>query len=173
MVSLLQSVMEKGGTGYRARSVYGVDRPAGGKTGTTNECMDAWYVGFTPQITAGVWIGFDRKASLGPNMPGAVVALPVWARFMKAAHDVLALPVEDFVIPESVVQLDLCAENCGEKGVCDKIATPYCPQVIHELFKRGTEPTEGCTLHQPGGPGRSGRRPSAQPTTSKRGKLEF
>jgi len=102
-----------------------------------------------------------------------VVALPVWARFMKAAHEVLHLPGEDFVVPESVVQLDLCAENCGEDGVCDKIATPYCPRVIHELFKRGTEPTEVCTLHQPGVAGRSGRRPSNQPANLKRGKLEF
>ncbi|MCD6336393.1 MAG: PBP1A family penicillin-binding protein [Candidatus Latescibacteria bacterium] len=141
MTSMLQSVMEKGGTGYGARTRYGFKRPAGGKTGTTGNFADTWYIGFTPQIAAGVWIGFDEKISLGKRKSGAAVALPVWAHFMKAAHDSLHLPVADFVIPATVVQLDICAET-------HKIATEYCPRVLHELFKPGTEPTEICPKHR-------------------------
>ena len=141
MTSMLQSVMEKGGTGYGARTWIGFKRPAGGKTGTTGNFADTWFIGFTPQIAAGVWIGFDEKLSLGKGKSGAVVALPVWARFMKAAHDSLNLPVADFVIPAAVVQLDICAET-------HKIATEYCPRVLHELFKPGTEPTELCANHR-------------------------
>ena len=158
MVSLLESVMEPGGTGYGARKWYGFKRPAGGKTGTTGNFADAWFVGFTPQIACGVWVGYDQKLSLGPRKAGAAVALPVWARFMKAAHDTLGLPVVDFRMPPTVVQLDLCAETM-------KIATPYCPKVVHEVFKPGTEPTETCDLHRPG----TGRRPAP----SRRGKIEF
>ncbi len=141
MTSMLQSVMEKGGTGYGARTWIGFKRPAGGKTGTTGNFADTWFIGFTPQIAAGVWIGFDEKISLGKRKSGAVVAMPVWAQFMKAAHDSLNLPVADFVIPPTVVQLDICAET-------HKIATEYCPRVLHELFKPGTEPTELCPNHR-------------------------
>lgn len=163
MTSMLQSVMEKGGTGYAARTWYGFKRPAGGKTGTTGNFADAWYIGFTPQIAAGVWIGFDEKISLGKRRSGAVVALPVWAQFMKAAHDSLHLPVEDFIIPSTVVQLDICAET-------HQIATDYCPRVLHELFNPGTEPAERCPLHR--------LTPEARPPLQdergpKRGTLEF
>jgi len=163
MTSMLQSVMEKGGTGYGAKTWVGFKRPAGGKTGTTGNFADAWYLGFTPQIAAGVWIGFDEKISLGRGKSGAVVALPVWAQFMKAAHDSLHLPVEDFAIPSTVVQLDLCAET-------HKIATDYCPRILHELFLPGTEPTERCPIHR--------LTPEAHPPLQdergpKRGTLEF
>ena len=141
MTSMLQSIMEKGGTGYGARTWIGFKRPAGGKTGTTGNFADTWFIGFTPQIAAGVWIGFDEKISLGKRKSGAVVAMPVWAQFMKAAHDSLNLPVADFVIPATVVQLDICAET-------HKIATEYCPRVLHELFKPGTEPTQICPQHR-------------------------
>jgi penicillin-binding protein 1A len=141
MTSMLQSVMGKGGTGYGARTWIGFKRPAGGKTGTTGNFADTWFIGFTPQIAAGVWIGFDEKISLGKRKSGAAVAMPVWAQFMKAAHDSLNLPVADFVIPATVVQLDICAET-------RRIATEYCPHVLHELFKPGTEPIEICPNHR-------------------------
>ena len=142
VVNLLQSVMdEPRGTGYHgARRVARFRRPAAGKTGTTQNFADAWFVGFTPQIVAGVWIGFDAKVSLGDRMSGAVVALPVWARFMKRVHEVLELPVEDFEIPESVPQLEICDQTY-------EVATIYCPNPYVEVFLPGTEPSRTCPKH--------------------------
>ncbi|RKY68621.1 MAG: hypothetical protein DRP97_06090, partial [Candidatus Latescibacterota bacterium] len=103
------------------------------------------------------------KISLGKRKSGAAVALPVWAHFMKAAHDSLHLPVADFVIPATVVQLDICAET-------HKIATEYCPRVLHELFKPGTEPTEICPKHRLT---QEVRPPLQDEKNLKRGTLEF
>ncbi|MEL1236538.1 MAG: PBP1A family penicillin-binding protein, partial [Candidatus Neomarinimicrobiota bacterium] len=96
MTSLMQTVMDRG-TGGSARWKYKFNRPAAGKTGTTQGWSDAWFVGFTPQIAAGCWFGVDDfKVPLGPGQDGSKAALPAWARFMKAAHDTLGLPVEKF-----------------------------------------------------------------------------
>jgi penicillin-binding protein 1A len=91
MTSMLQDVV-KFGTGMPARAL---GRPAGGKTGTTNDFTDAWFIGFVPQLTAGVWVGYDDKAvSLGKPETGAIAALPIWLEFMQAA--LAGKPVEDF-----------------------------------------------------------------------------
>ena len=90
MVFLLQGVIERG-TASRAR-VLG--RPLGGKTGTTNESTDSWFVGFTPRLTAGVWVGYDQKKSLGERVFGATLALPIWLDFMKVTLQ--DEPLEDF-----------------------------------------------------------------------------
>jgi penicillin-binding protein 1A len=80
------------GTGMAAKAL---GRPAAGKTGTTNNYTDAWFMGFTPQITAGVWVGYDDKAiSLGKSETGSRTALPIWTEFMQGA--LVGLPVEDF-----------------------------------------------------------------------------
>ena len=146
MTSMLQSVMEEGGTGQGARKWYGFRRPSAGKTGTTGKYADAWFVGFTPQIVAGVWVGFDEKISLGKaHRSGAAVALPVWARFMRRAHDALELPVEDFELPPDVLKLTVCGETY-------MLATEYCPSKLEEMFIKGTEPTELCSVHHMAGP---------------------
>ncbi|MFH1007014.1 MAG: PBP1A family penicillin-binding protein [Candidatus Latescibacterota bacterium] len=163
MTSMLQSIMAEGGTGYGARSRFGFKRPAGGKTGTTGNFADTWFIGFTPQIAAGVWIGFDEKISLGRGKSGATVALPVWAQFMKAAHDSLHLPEEGFTIPPGVIQLEICEET-------HEIATQYCPAVLQELFKSGTEPASPCPKHQLTPEIRS---PLQDEQGLKRGTLEF
>lgn len=96
MVSMLEEVVQFG-TGVRAREL---GRPSAGKTGTTNDFTDAWYIGFTPQITAGVWVGNDdKRVSLGKKETGARAALPIWLEFMQQA--VQGTPVEDFpnVVP--------------------------------------------------------------------------
>src|SRR5579862_3690830 len=96
MTAMLEDVV-KFGTGMPARAL---GRPAGGKTGTTNNFTDAWFIGFTPQLTAGVWMGYDDKqVSLGKPETGAIAALPIWLEFMQGALD--GKPVEDFqnVIP--------------------------------------------------------------------------
>jgi penicillin-binding protein 1A len=141
MTSLLQSVLEPGGTGQRARWM-GFTRPAGGKTGTTNNYCDNWFVGFSPQITAGVWVGFDTKLSLGRGEEGARNAVPVWTEFMIAAHD--SLPIMDFEEPDGIAHLDVCLES-GE------IATDRCLEVRNEVFIEGNQPTATCHLHPSGG----------------------
>jgi len=96
MVSMLEEVVQFG-TGVRAKEL---GRPSAGKTGTTNDFTDAWYIGFTPQITAGVWVGNDdKRISLGKKETGARAALPIWLEFMQQATP--GVPVEDFpnVVP--------------------------------------------------------------------------
>ncbi|RMF66143.1 MAG: PBP1A family penicillin-binding protein, partial [Calditrichaeota bacterium] len=98
MSDMLKSVIfGEHGTGGSARWRYGFTRPAGGKTGTTNDFSDAWFIGFTPQIVTGVWVGIDDYTrTLGDHQSGAAAALPIWAPYMKCAHDTLGLPVLDF-----------------------------------------------------------------------------
>lgn len=148
--SMLQSVMDmrkqtpKGiwrGTGSGARSIYGFRRPAAGKTGTTQNFADTWFVGFTPQIVAGVWVGFDDyRASLGSRMSGAAVALPVWAKFMKKAHETLDLPEEKFELPPGVARMEVCGDTF-------EVASMYCPSRLEEVFVPGAEPTSPCPDH--------------------------
>jgi penicillin-binding protein 1A len=98
MLGLLQNVVQNG-TATAAKSL---GRPLGGKTGTTNDFTDAWFVGFTPSITAAVWVGFDAKKSLGDKESGAVAALPVWIHFMEQV--LKDKPVEEFPRAEAVGQ---------------------------------------------------------------------
>ncbi|MGA8405567.1 MAG: penicillin-binding transpeptidase domain-containing protein, partial [Candidatus Acidiferrales bacterium] len=96
MVAMLEDVVQFG-TGVRAKEL---GRPSGGKTGTTNDFTDAWYIGFTPQLTAGVWVGNDdKRISLGKKETGARAALPIWLEFMQQAT--AGTPVEAFpnVVP--------------------------------------------------------------------------
>ncbi len=136
MTDMMRSVVDEG-TGIRARGM-GFTRPAGGKTGTSDEFCDNWFIGFTPQITAGVWLGFDDKTSLGRNEEGSKNAVPVWAEFMIAAHD--SLPIMDFEEPEGIVHLDICLES-GE------LATDRCINVRNDVFKIDNQPTAVCHLH--------------------------
>jgi penicillin-binding protein 1A len=136
MADLMQSVV-KNGTGRRSQWM-GFTRPAGGKTGTSSNFCDNWFVGYTPQITAGVWVGFDEKISLGKNQDGAKNGVPVWTEFMIAAHD--SLPVLEFEEPEGIVHLDVCLES-GE------IATDRCVDVRSEVFLETNQPTTTCHLH--------------------------
>ena len=139
MTSLMQTVMDRG-TGGSARWKYKFNRPAAGKTGTTQGWSDAWFVGFTPQIAAGCWFGVDDfKVPLGPGQDGSRAALPAWARFMKAAHDTLGLPVEKFPKPSGIEDSEICS-------VTKKLPLPACP-VETEIFKNGTEPTQKCKVH--------------------------
>ena len=140
MTSLMQTVMDRG-TGGSARWKYKFNRPAAGKTGTTQGWSDAWFVGFTPQIAAGCWFGVDDfKVPLGPGQDGSRAALPAWARFMKAAHDTLELPVEKFNKPSGIEDIDICT-------VTKKMPLPACPVEV-EIFKKGTEPTQKCKVHR-------------------------
>jgi len=142
MTSLMQTVMDRG-TGGSARWKYKFNRPAAGKTGTTQGWSDAWFVGFTPQIAAGCWFGVDDfQVPLGPGQDGTRAALPAWARFMKAAHDTLDLPTQKFEKPGGIEDKEICS-------VTKKLPLPACP-VEQEIFKTGTEPTQKCKVHRTG-----------------------
>ncbi len=140
MTNLMQTVMDRG-TGGSARWKYKFNRPAAGKTGTTQGWSDAWFVGFTPQIAAGCWFGVDDfKVPLGPGQDGSRAALPAWAKFMKAAHDTLELPLVKFEKPSGIKDEKICT-------VTKKLPLPACP-IEQEIFKGGTEPTQKCKVHK-------------------------
>ncbi len=128
ITNLMQSVVSSG-TGHRA-SVIG--RPVAGKTGTTNEAKDAWFIGYIPQLVTGVWVGYDQERSLGAGGSGGQAAAPIWGDFMQAA--VLSLPREDFEAPENV-SFVLINPRSG------KLAREGSPGAVMECFIRGTEPS--------------------------------
>jgi penicillin-binding protein 1A len=138
MVNMLKSVIDNpNGTGRSARW-RGFSRPAGGKTGTSDSFCDNWFIGFTPQITTGVWVGFDDKTSIGKNQTGATNALPIWVKVMNAAHD--TLPIMDFAVPEGVELVDVCLES-------GKLATDRCIEISREIFRIEEVPQEACPIH--------------------------
>jgi penicillin-binding protein 1A len=129
------------GTGHATRWKYNFYRPAAGKTGTTNDFRNAWFIGYTPQICAGVWVGFgDERITLGEDQSGAKVALPIWAPFMRMTYDSLNLPLADFVQPPGVVRLKICRET-------KKLATKSCPKIIEDVYTLQTAPTDSCDVH--------------------------
>lgn len=136
MTSLMQSVLDEG-TATSAR-VRGFTRPAAGKTGTTNDYTDTWFIGFTPDLVCGVWVGFDQKRTIVRGATGASFALPAWTEFMKEAT--AAMPVKDFPVPDGIVTRTVCTAS----GL---LATEFCPHIRNEVFIAGTEPTENCNLH--------------------------
>ena len=144
MVTLLQDVINRG-TASSARA-RGISFPAGGKTGTTNDYHDAWFVGFTSSLVAGVWVGYDEPASMGENASGANYALPIWSDFMYRVARLL--PPRQFTPPPTLEEAVLCS-------VSYKKATTQCPAYT-EYFKQNDEqPAETCDIHR--GPSRAER----------------
>ncbi len=140
MTSLLQTVMDAG-TGGSARWRHNFYHPAGGKTGTTQNWTDAWFVGFSKQLAAGVWVGVDDpRVSLGEGQDGSRAALPAWARFMTAAHDTLGLKREKFERPDGVIHVEICTLTKDKP-------TNLCP-LESEIFIKGTEPSQLCKVHR-------------------------
>jgi penicillin-binding protein 1A len=129
MTNLLEGVV-KNGTGWRAKALK---RPAAGKTGTSNDLYDAWFVGYTPQYITGVWVGLDEEAPMGKGETGSRASAPIWVGFMKRVHE--GVPVEVFQPPEGVVFAKIDAET----GL---LPIPESKDVIFECFKDGTVPTE-------------------------------
>lgn len=134
---MMKSVLQKGGTGYRA--VSGLDfegYDAAGKTGTTDNWKDAWFVGYTPELSAAVWVGFDNYSlSLGIDNTGGHVAAPIWANFMHSALQ--NYTNTKFKKPDGIVTLEICAKT----GLLPSAA---CTEVFEENFLAGSEPTTGC-----------------------------
>ena len=140
MTNLMQTVMDRG-TGGSARWKYNFTRPAAGKTGTTQGWSDAWFVGFTPQIAAGVWFGVDDyQVSLGKGQDGSKAALPSWAQFMRDSHKTLELPRVNFQKPSGVIVSEICSvSKMGSRKACP---------IEKELYKSGTEPSQKCRIHR-------------------------
>lgn len=137
---MLQDVVNRG-TGYPIRTRYHFRIPAGGKTGTTNDYSDAWFLGFTPDITAGVWVGLeDFQYNLGRGMTGMVAALPFWADFMTMVYDSVEFKHHSFPENSRIIRAQICNET-------HLLATPYCPDTYEEIFNIKSKPMKKCDIH--------------------------
>lgn len=127
VTSMLQSVVQRG-TGKRVKAL---GRPVAGKTGTTNDMHDAWFVGFTPELATGVWVGYDSERSLGKDHTGGHVAAPIFLGYMQ--HALGEAPVRDFSVPEGITFVSM-VPGTGHR------ASPDSTSAFLECFKQGTEP---------------------------------
>jgi penicillin-binding protein 1A len=134
LTQMLRGAVERG----TAVSAKTLGRPIAGKTGTTNDFSNAWFVGYTPTLAAGVWVGHDRVRSLGPDETGAKAALPIWIALMREV--LKGHPAEDFTPPENVAlaRVDM---------LTGFLANPSCPRPVIMAFVAGTEPTQFCPVH--------------------------
>ncbi len=138
-LSMMQDVVDRGTATSIRRD--GFLLPAAGKTGTTNGVRDSWFVGLTPDLVGGVWIGFDRPSTIVPGRGGGSLAAPIWAEVMKAAYR--QRPAEaGWPAPPDIVSVPIDVESGA-------LATANCPpeQVRIEYFRPGTEPRDFCPLH--------------------------
>jgi penicillin-binding protein 1B len=134
VTNMMRSVLNEG-TGASARAA-GFTLDAAGKTGTTNDLRDAWFVGFTPELLTVVWVGLDDNQPLG--LSGTQAALPIWTTFMSRA--LAGRGNVSFNVPEGVTFADIDRDT-------GKVAAPGCPRVFREAFLVGTEPRDVCQLH--------------------------
>jgi penicillin-binding protein 1A len=157
MSSMLSDVVSSG-TATRARSA-GFKLPAGGKTGTTDDYADAWFIGYTPHLLTGVWFGLDQPAPIMRDGFGGTVAVPAWARFMTAATK--GARPDWYRMPEDVEKVKICrlsgmraGHRCEEEVLeVPELPTigdvPPEPNVYEDLFPIGSVPSDTCTLHDP------------------------
>ena len=151
MTNMLADVVDHG-TAWRARQL-GFKLPAAGKTGTTNEYRDAWFVGFTPRLVSGVWIGFDQPQTIMGGGYAAEVAVPLWAGFMRKATT--SDPAEWYAPPPGIVSANVCrlsgkrpVEGCyGSTSVTENGGYASTNNVYTEYFVKGTQPQETCPIH--------------------------
>ena len=136
MTSLLKGVVERG-TAAKAKAM-GLRGIVAGKTGTTDGYRDAWFIGYTPDVVVGAWVGFDDEEAL--HLTGAQAALPMWVEFVR---QILPAAPRDFVVPPAVITRDIDPQS-------SQLATSKCPQRSAELFIEGTEPSVYCEVHGSG-----------------------
>jgi penicillin-binding protein 1A len=129
MTSIMESVI-RSGTGRRVKALK---RPVAGKTGTTNNLFDAWFMGYTPRYTTGVWVGLDQEAPLGKGETGSRAASPIWLDYMKNA--LKGKPARTFNVPEGIVFAKIDAKT----GL---LPIEESKKTIFECFKEGTIPTQ-------------------------------
>ena len=134
VTNMMRSVLNEG-TGAGARAA-GFTYDAAGKSGTTNDLRDAWFVGFTPELLTVVWVGLDDNQPVG--LSGTQAALPIWTTFMSRA--LAGRGNATFAVPEGIAFVDIDRDT-------GKVAAGGCPRIFREAFLAGTEPTEVCQLH--------------------------
>ena len=127
MTDLLRAVISEG-TGWRIRAMK---RPAAGKTGTTNDLKDAWFMGYTPGLVAGVWVGYDDRRPMGKAETGSKAASPIWLAFMSSVFK--GLPVTDFQAPKGMVYAKIDTKT----GL---LADSDTEESVVQVFKKGSEP---------------------------------
>ncbi len=135
MTSILQGVVQRG-TAVSAKS-WGLAAAIAGKTGTTDDHRDAWFIGYTPNLVIGVWVGFDGGTTL--KLTGAQAALPIWVEFFRKAVPSASI---SFPVPPGIVTRTIDPKT-------SQLATPACPDSFEETFIEGSEPTVFCELHNP------------------------
>ncbi|MDH4210447.1 MAG: PBP1A family penicillin-binding protein [candidate division WOR-3 bacterium] len=135
MTDIMKSVVN-GGTGYRVREFYKGN--AAGKTGTTNNYSDAWFIGYTPEYACGVWVGYDNNDRIFRGATGGFTSAPIWGDFMARID---TLQNKEFPRPSSGLS---STRICSQTGL---LARPSCPEVIDQVYIEGTEPTELCDTH--------------------------
>jgi penicillin-binding protein 1A len=141
MVSMMKDVVLRGSAAGSVGSRFFV--PSGGKTGTTNDGADVWYIGYTADLVAGVWMGFDRPTKIKANAQGGILAAPAYTSFMLEVYRRRPAP-PDWPRPEGVTTREIDITT-------GQLANPYCPPdvVATEYFIAGTEPIQECTTHSP------------------------
>jgi Membrane carboxypeptidase/penicillin-binding protein len=172
MTYLLEGVVQRG----TAKAASSLDWPLAGKTGTANKFTDAWFIGFSPSLCAGVWVGYDTKVTMGSNQSGAVVALPIWIDFF---GKVIEEKKKEYQAAQAASENKEKSENSNENSnqslknesssseqvnpiedfevppnltfvTIDRktglLASPICKYPFKEVFLPGTEPTRYCTL---------------------------
>jgi len=152
MSSMLADVINAG-TAYKARQ-SGFTLPAAGKTGTTNEYVDAWFIGFTPHLVTGVWVGFDQPKTIVPNGYAADLAVPIWGGFMKTATK--GDKPDWFDRPANVVGVNVCRVSgklpnygCTNVQTIDEYGNVEIKSMVYtDYFVKGTQPTTICPVHQ-------------------------
>lgn len=137
LTSMMESVINNG-TARVARR-FKIPKTVAGKTGTTDNNTDAWFIGFTPEIIAGVWLGYDDKISLGDLATAAKIAVPIWASFISEVYD-KDKETKNFEIPENIVTAKIDTTS----GL---LATKDCKETVDEVFINGTVPTKPCDTH--------------------------
>lgn len=143
MLTMLRDVVDAGTAVSIRRDWLSPEIPAAGKTGTTNDATDVWFVGFTPDLLAGVWIGLDEPQKIFPGAVGGAHAAPVWGAFMQRVYETRPTP-QPWERPGGLIYRAV-------DRTTGKLATEYCPQdlVYTEVYIPGTEPEQKCDVHQP------------------------
>jgi len=147
MVDMMKDVIRRG-TAFTAVWKAGFTLPAAGKTGTTDDYTDAWFIGYTPELVTGIWVGYDiQQRILEHNAGGGRIVAPAWTAFMRDVYDRRPQP-PDWVRPDSLVTREVDWST-------GYLATPFCPQDVRhwDWFYPGTEPTQVCPVHAPFGTG--------------------
>jgi penicillin-binding protein 1A len=127
MTYLLEGVVQNG-TGWKAKALK---RPVAAKTGTTDQFVDAWFIGYTPEFITGVWVGFDDEKSLGENETGTRAASPIWVNFMSKV--LKEKPIRDFPVPEGIEFMKVDSKT----GLIDSGS-----ETLLECFREGTGPSK-------------------------------